>query len=274
MILALHRNKDLNCRGFTLIETLMVIALIGILSVVTFDVITDTLTESRFDETVAKMNQIKSAMLGNPDIREVSTRTSFGFLGDLGAIPTLAQGISALVTNPGLPVYAISASGRFGLGWNGPYLTGSGSGVDYTTDAWGTAFVYSPTASPPTLVSYGADKVAGGTGFNQDITVTMPTEMTTATVSGFICQSGAPFANAAEVQLNYPNGLGVRTQPTQVLAPADNGQFSFSSIPYGVRSVTIYRPSKAGATSTLGPIVFTVDKPNFIIPCDRIDINN
>lgn len=254
--------------GFTVIEILMAITLIGILSVVAMDVISDTISEGRFEETVAKMTAIQNAMIGDATLMESGSRTSFGFLGDIGAIPTAVQGIAALTTNPSLPVYAMNATSRFGFGWNGPYVSAMNSATDYTKDGWGTAFVYSPASSPPTLVSYGADRAVGGTGLNQDITVNLPTEMRTATVNGFICSAGGPISSAASVTLYYPDGSGALTTNTQALAAGVKGQFSYSSVPLGVRSITV----TVGAT-TVGPVLITVDKPNYMVPCNKIDIN-
>jgi prepilin-type N-terminal cleavage/methylation domain-containing protein len=260
-----------NEKGFTLIEVLMVVLLVTILAVASITVVPDTINESRFNSTVEKMNQIRNAMIGNPDIKEGTVRTSFGYLGDVGAVPSA---ITDLLTLPGgVSAYSVNASARFGLGWNGPYLSGRNTSSDFTKDAWGTAFVYTPGATPPTLVSLGADYTAGGTGFNQDITVTLPTELTTGTVSGFICQGGGPFASTAQVELNIPNGSGVLLQLESNLVPGDQGQFSFSAIPFGVRSVTVYIPSKVAATQTLGPIVISVAQPNVLIPCASLDIS-
>ncbi len=264
-----------NQHGFTLIEILMVIALIGILAVATLDLVTDTLNQSRFEATVAKMQQIQNAMIGNIAITENNVRTSFGFLGDVGAIPTASQGILSLISqpSPALPVYAVNSTVRFGIGWNGPYLNGANSGSSYTTDGWGNAFVYNPTANPPTLVSYGSDGAAGGTGFAQDLTVTLSNQLVSATVQGFICNHGAPFTSAAQVELNYPNGSAVLTQSLLSVTVAAAGYFSFSNIPLGVRSITVYQPTKASPTTTLGPVIITIDKPIYLVPCNAIDIN-
>jgi prepilin-type N-terminal cleavage/methylation domain-containing protein len=271
MILPTKHNK-----GFTLIEVLMVMILVGILSAVSVDLIQNNLDETRYQTTVARMRQIQVAMVGDPTILENNSRTSFGYLGDIGSIPTAAIGIPGLVSNPtpSLPTYAVSSSARIGIGWNGPYITGASA--DYLNDGWGTAFVYAPTANPPTLTSLGSDRAVGGTGFAKDIVITLGPEVRTATVSGFICNRGAPFTTAAEVELNYPNGAGVLTpNPASLftVTPAMNGAFSFSSIPFGVRSISVYQPSKATPTATIGPIVLTIDKPNYMVPCNAIDTN-
>ena len=258
--------------GFTLIEVLMVVGLMGILAVVSISLFSKSVEESRFNETVAKLEQIKNALVGNPEVREARTRTSFGYLGDVGAIPTAVQGLSALLTNPGIAAFSVNSSVRFGLGWNGPYLTG-GPGANFTKDAWGQTIVYSPAAFPPTLVSLGADGLVGGTGFNQDITVSLSAELTTAAVSGFICRSGSPFVTSAQVELNSPDGTGALLQSLVSLTAVDKGFFNFSAVSFGVRSLTVYVPSKAAPTQTLGPVLLTVDRPNLVVPCNLIDLS-
>lgn len=267
MILSSLHNKN----GFTLIEVLMVTLLVTILAVVSVTVLPDTINESRFNQTVAKLNQIRNAMIGNPEIREGTTRTSFGYWGDVGALPAT---ITDLLTIPGgVSAYAVNSTARVGMGWNGPYLSGGNSDTDYTKDAWGNALVYTSGASPPTIVSLGADGAVGGTGFDQDITVTLPTEMTTATVSGFICQGGGPFTATAQVELNVPDGAGSLLQSEANLLPADNGQFSFASVPMGVRSITVYVPNSVPPNQVVGPVVFTVAQPNVVVPCSLIDVS-
>ncbi len=259
--------------GFTLVEVLMVVGLMAILAVVSISLVSTSVDETRFNETTLKLQQIREAMIGNPEVREARTRTSFGFLGDVGAIPTAAQGIAGLVTRPGgLPAFSPDATVRFGLGWNGPYLTG-GAGANFTLDAWGNAIVYDPVASPPTLTSLGGDGAVGGTVFDQDIRVELPLEMISASVTGFICNSGGPFTDSAQVEFNSPDGNGGLTQTQVMVVPADKGIFNFASVPFGVRSLTIYVPSKAAPTQTLGPVVVTIDRPNFVVPCNLVDLS-
>ena len=268
-------NKKIGHHGFTVIEVLMVVLLVTILAVASITVLPDTINESRFNKTVAQLNEIRNAMIGNPAIREGTTRTSFGFLGDVGVVPAA---ISDLLAKPGYVTgaYATNSTARFGLGWNGPYLTGQNTHTDFTKDAWGNALVYAPPpASPPTLTSLGADGAAGavaGGVFDPDIIVTLPTEQTFATVSGFICQGGGPFTGTAKVELNVPDGTGNLSQLEAHLVAGDKGQFSFGSVPMGVRSITVYTPDPA-PTQTVGPIVFTVAQPNVVVPCSAIDIS-
>lgn len=251
--------------GFTLIEILMALVLIGILTYVSLQVISGSVSDARFDETVQEMHVIADAIVGNKNLQEGGSRTSFGYFGDVGALPSA---IGDLTTKPGtVSAYTVSTTNRTGYGWNGPYLQTGDNNADYTTDAWGTAYVYDSAAG--TLKSYGADKVAGGTSFNQDILLSFPTSERLATVSGFVSSAGGPPAIACKVQLNYPDGNGGLTQSLQDMGA--NGSFSFTNVPYGVRSIAVGCPDMA--TIKIGPVVITVDKPKVFVPATQLDLN-
>ena len=138
MISYLCRKICLKKDGFTMVELLMSIGLLVILSVISIEMISSQVDSARFDETVAILTKIREGMTGNPDVKVSGSRSSFGYVGDIGAFGHIAD----LVTNPSLPAYAVSATSRFGLGWNGPYVEGTGPSTSFVNDAWGTPFVY------------------------------------------------------------------------------------------------------------------------------------
>jgi general secretion pathway protein G len=72
---------------------------------------------------------------------------------DCNAYPPEQEGLSRLITNPGAPC------------WKGPYL-----GV-IPHDPWGRPFKYvlPPNSVEPYVLSYGADGMAGGEFFDQDL---------------------------------------------------------------------------------------------------------
>ncbi|OFZ18219.1 MAG: hypothetical protein A2Z20_11895 [Bdellovibrionales bacterium RBG_16_40_8] len=259
-----------NLRGFTLLEVLMVVLLTGVLATVSVLTITSGIDDARFSSTVAEMNSLRDALIGNTDLQEGGIRSNFGYLGDIGALPTNAQGLNALLANPGVPAWNVNTTSRFALGWNGPYITGGGVSSDYTKDSWDRNYIFDFTTNPATITSRGADGAVGGTQFNQDIVVQIPLSLQRATVHGFISNSGSPYTGTADVDLYYPVA-GVLTTVTTAVAIAANGYFNFANVPFGRRSAKIYTPSKAAPTQTLGPALFVVDKNNFVIPTEYTD---
>ena len=71
---------------------------------------------------------------------------------DCGRYPSLAEGLNALVHNPGA------------AGWRGPYLDG-----EVSADPWGRAFEFHLENLQPEIVSYGADGKPGGEFFDMDL---------------------------------------------------------------------------------------------------------
>lgn len=264
--LSLRKNN----RGFTLIEVLMVLMLVGILAAVAITATTSSVNNQAFDKTVFEMTQIRNAIMGNPDESARGSRVSFGYFGDIGAMPSA---IGDLIAKPGaVAAWSTDTTNRISVGWRGPYITNADPAVDYTKDGWGNAYVYSPAAVPPTLTSLGSDGAVGGTGLAQDITIQFPTTSRLATVNGFIIQTAAgdyPAGASASATIYYPDGVGGVTSTTVASAIGAKGAFSFSNIPFGVRSLT-FTASTTGAT-VYGPVIFTVDRANYAIPITLTD---
>jgi len=130
-------------RGFTLVEMLVVITIIGMIMGLIGPRVLNYMSESK----------VKTARI---QIQSFSNALDLFYL-DVGRYPTTAEGLAALVKPNG----AIN-------GWAGPYLKG---GV-VPNDPWNNAYVYrSPgQASPYDITSYGADGQEGGTGLAADIT--------------------------------------------------------------------------------------------------------
>jgi general secretion pathway protein G len=129
-------------RGFTLVEILVVIAIIALIMGIVGPRVLNYLTESKAKAAKIQIESFGSAL----DL----------FFLDTGRYPSNSEGLTALVQRPG----GIAA-------WNGPYLKG---GV-VPQDPWGNPYVYRAPGqrSPYDLVSYGADGREGGTGPAADI---------------------------------------------------------------------------------------------------------
>src|SRR6266581_6948143 len=128
-------------RGFTLVEILVVITIIGLIMALVGPRVLNYLSDSK-----AKAAKIQ--------IESFSSALDLYFL-DLGRYPTSNEGLAALTQSNNAP------------GWNGPYLRG---GV-VPADPWGHIYVYrSPGASSPyDIISLGSDGQEGGSGTAADI---------------------------------------------------------------------------------------------------------
>lgn len=131
-----------NSSGFTLVELLVVMIIIGLLA---------ALVGPRFIRQEEKA-KIKAAQA---QIELLGTALDT-FRLDVGRYPTTEEGLQALRQNPG------------GLErWDGPYLK-----KNVPLDPWRKSYVYrSPGEHGPyDILSYGADGVSGGEDDNRDIT--------------------------------------------------------------------------------------------------------
>jgi len=137
------RTRRRGERGFTLVEILVVITIIGLIMGLVGPRVLNYLTESKAKAAKIQIESFASAL----DL----------FFLDSGRYPSGSEGLTALVQRPG----SIS-------GWNGPYLKG---GL-VPADPWGNPYIYRSPGQRGAydIVSFGADGQEGGTGTASDIT--------------------------------------------------------------------------------------------------------
>jgi general secretion pathway protein G len=123
-------------RGFTIIELLIVMAILGMLAVMVAPNLFSKADSARRDAALSQISGIGSALAAHRL--------------DVGQYPDSLEG---LMTN---------TTGR--STWDGPYIRSA-----VPKDPWGNDYVYSSTGSQYTLISYGADGSPGGEDNDADI---------------------------------------------------------------------------------------------------------
>lgn len=136
----LPRRRHPRNAGFTLIELVIVIVVLGVMAAVAIPVIGTILESSKEAATKEEMQRLARAVAG------ADTGSDRGYEGDVGRLPgTLAD----LAVKPA----SVPAWDPFThVGWNGPYVDSTHG--DYLYDAWGQLYVYDTLAR--TLESNGS----------------------------------------------------------------------------------------------------------------------
>lgn len=146
MLLKIGAKRFRNARGFTLLELLVVIVIIGLLA---------GLVAPRYFDTVGKSKtKIAKAQIDSLDKALDQYRL------EVGAFPTKEQGLDALVKPPA----GVSK-------WQGPYLKKA-----VPMDPWGNPYIYTVSESRTEIdiTSLGSDGKPGGQGDAKDVSLSQP----------------------------------------------------------------------------------------------------
>lgn len=249
--------------AFSIIELMLALMVLAILAQVSVTYFSDTSDGQRFEQTRQKVDTLRSAILGDDTVDNEGRRKNFGYHGDMGKLPST---LSDLVAQGAQNAWSFSTYHGFGSGWRGPYVhSGFTGGAAVTHDEWGKTFVYSTALNPPSLTSLGADNKAGGTGTDSDIQTQFSFAQRMATVKGIVAMNNVRLSNQS-VQIRYPSAVSsLQTFQTQVSDA--NGYFTFSSIPFGVRSLMITGPG-----ALVRPIPIVVDTSDYQVPTSLLNL--
>jgi general secretion pathway protein G len=127
-------------RGFTLVELLIVMVIIGMLAALVFPRLIPKVGKGKQSAAKAQIELLGQAL--------------DQFRLDTGRYPTTSEGLTALLVNPGIP------------NWDGPYLKKA-----VPDDPWKRPYSYTCPGSHGDydILSYGADGALGGEDENKDI---------------------------------------------------------------------------------------------------------
>ncbi|MCB2106163.1 MAG: type II secretion system major pseudopilin GspG [Rhodobacteraceae bacterium] len=130
-------------RGFTLLEMLVVLVIIGLIAGLVGPQLLGRVDTSKVTAAETQIRMLKGAL--------------DTFRLDIGRFPTKDEGLGALMTMP--------SEQRAAQRWSGPYLAEA-----VPQDPWGNPYQYAPESSTSVvLYSYGADGTPGGEGVDADV---------------------------------------------------------------------------------------------------------
>lgn len=134
--------KAMRANGFTLLELLVVLAILGLLYAIVGPQVIRYLSSSKSETAQVQVKNIDAAM----KLLRL----------DAGRYPTLQEGPNALVTQPqGMP------------NWRGPYLPSAAA----LNDPWGQPYRYANPGKHGEIdiFTYGSDNAEGGDGEAKDL---------------------------------------------------------------------------------------------------------
>lgn len=130
-------------RGFTLLEMLVVLVIIGLLAGLVGPQLLGRVDTSKVTAADTQIRMLKAS---------IETMRL-----DIGRFPTAEEGLEMLMVPP--------QDERIARRWRGPYLS-----EDVPLDPWGAPYNYRPlTGTTMALFSYGADGQLGGEGIDADV---------------------------------------------------------------------------------------------------------
>lgn len=105
-------------RRFTLVELLLVVFILAAVAATATSLTAQVDEQFRYDDTKARREEIRRAILGDPSRTANGQPIVSGFAADMGRLPTTLR---ELVESPG-PAWMWNEVAQQGAGWRGPYL--------------------------------------------------------------------------------------------------------------------------------------------------------
>jgi prepilin-type N-terminal cleavage/methylation domain-containing protein len=273
--------SSLTRRGMTLLELLIVVAILAVLTSVAVTSTDVLLGQGRCDATRRNLTSVEEAVLGPADARQADgTLSVTGFVADVGRLPVCANavyarfGLAELWARPstlawfGIRSPTDDPEVKVPCGWRGPYVR-LPLGHDYLLDGWGNSFVLLNTSGTAAELnqtirevwSLGADQLAGGTQYDSDVGVVFDESRWQMTLQGnvYLVDSSGQRTNPTGgvlVMLYGPNPDTGGLLETQVTTTTTSGVVSYSvTTSIGPRFLRAYLGASVSAATAKSRIL-------------------
>jgi len=242
------RTRTADMHGFTLIEIVIVILMIGIIATIATQQLGETVDTAHVEQTKNELDNLGMAIVGNPDVFARGARSDFGYVGDIGALP---PNLDALVQNPGS--WAT---------WDGPYIERGLNPNDFRNDAWNTPYAYANTL---------IQSVGSGSDIDK-LFAPSTASLLSNRVSGWVVDADreippSSYNDSVTVRIRYPDGSGGLANIATALTAS--GGFTFNGIPIGNHQLrVIYGPDNDTAAYDIAVYPGRDVKLDIVFPAD------
>ncbi|PKO91715.1 MAG: hypothetical protein CVU15_08875 [Betaproteobacteria bacterium HGW-Betaproteobacteria-1] len=120
-----HNFANRHATGFTLVELLLILFILGSLALLTTAVIDGVDEQGRYDDTKQRLTLIKRAIVGDPTRTVNGEPEISGFVADMGRLPACLRELldgKCADADPDPAAWALDAQSGIWAGWRGPYL--------------------------------------------------------------------------------------------------------------------------------------------------------
>jgi prepilin-type N-terminal cleavage/methylation domain-containing protein len=219
-------------RGFTLLEMVVVLAILAVVTAVATRELVRGQDQHRFAASQRGLEELRAAILGAPAIRALDgTPLLTGFVADMGRYPTSLAELWTNITGTAFALRAADDDAEVLLagGRRGPYVR-LPIGASSLKDGWGREFLFSKAGDDIEFGHYGSDGTnsTSTSGYNRDIAVHCSAEEAAASLYGQVLVDTNVLSGIASYSISVlvfgpdPSG-GLRESPATVGNPSTNG---------------------------------------------------